>query len=256
MSNILRPPDQKDGSVKSYIMRNISKEGVSFNKERQERLFRPYNFDGTELSPFKAKKEGFHRELNEVDVEAERYIEEAKGKAKEMEDEAYKKGFSDGKKEGIEIGRKEASERIEPVLDSFKKGVEELSIYRREIYERSEGEVLELVLSVAKRVIHKEISLSRDVILSVIRAAMKSVLSQDKITLRVNPGDLEIAMASKPDLKGLVDDINNISIKGDESISRGGCIIETDHRTIDARIEQQIKEIEEILRNNVSSYRL
>jgi hypothetical protein len=57
-------------------MRNISKKGVSFNKERQERLFRPYNFDGTELSPFKGEKEGFHRELNEVDVEAERYIEE------------------------------------------------------------------------------------------------------------------------------------------------------------------------------------
>ncbi len=249
MSDILKPSKQEGCSIKSYIMRNISKKGFSFSKSRQERLFRRYDFNGTGQKPTKIKEEGFRREFNGVGVEAERYIEEAKKKVKEIEEEAYRNGFSEGEKAGIELGIEEGKKEVKFTLDSFKKGLEELSMQRREIYEKSEGELLELVMAVAMRVIHKEISLSPDVILSVIRAAMKNVLSQDKITIRVNPADLDIAVAAKPDFKDLVDDINNISFKGDESISCGGCIIETEHRTIDARIEQQIKEIEGIFRD-------
>lgn len=249
MSNILKPSGHEGGSVKSYIMRNISSKEVSLDKGPQKRLFRRCNFDGTGLKPARTGEEGFRREFNGVGVEAEKHIEEAKKKVKEIKKEAHRKGFTEGKKAGIEAGIKEGREKIEPVLDSFKKGIEGLLRYRREIYERSEGELLELVIAVARRVIHKDISLNKDVILSVMRDAMKNVLSQDRITVRVNPADLEIAVASRPDFKDRVDDINNISFKGDESISSGGCIIETDHRTIDARIEQQIKEIEGILRD-------
>ncbi len=249
MSNILKPSGHEGGSIKSYIMRNITSKRVSLNNGLQERLFRRYNFNGTGQKPTRTREEGFRREFNGVGVEAERHIEEAKKKVKEIEEEAYRKGFSEGKKAGIEAGIEEGREKVEPVLDSFKKGIEGLLRYRREIYERSEGELLKLVIAVARRVIHKELSLNRDVILSVIRDAMKNVLSQDRITIRVNPADFEIAVASRPDFKDLVDDINNISFKGDESISRGGCIIDTNHRTIDARIEQQIKEIEETLRD-------
>jgi len=49
----------------------------------------------------------------------------------------------------------------------------------------------------------------------------------------------------------ILDNIENITFEEDETISDGGCVIETDFGNIDARIERQFQVVEEAFKSEI-----
>jgi type III secretion protein L len=93
-------------------------------------------------------------------------------------------------------------------------------------------------------VIHKEIELDKNIVMYVVNDAIKKVREhEEKITIKVNPLDYEI-MVSNIDVLKEQTGLKGISVEPASSISPGGCYIETHAGEIDARIEEQIKEVE------------
>ena len=193
---------------------------------------------------------GFARDFKKdkeasVKKEAEHILEEAKIKAEQIEKEAYKKGFEEGKRKGLE----EEKKVVEPLIETVKKELLEIGRVKEEIYRSIESEMLELVLAVSKKVIHKEVTTDRDTVLNTIRAAISSVVSKEEIKIKINQEDLELAKEIKVDISSLIEGVKNITVEGDISVGRGGCIVETNYGSIDARIEQQIEAIEHALKS-------
>jgi flagellar assembly protein FliH len=85
--------------------------------------------------------------------------------------------------------------------------------------------------------------MDRDVILSVLREAVKNVLDRDRIKIRLNPRDHERVSKLAPGLIAGFEGIRSISLEPDESMSCGGAVIETAFGEIDATMEQQLDEI-------------
>lgn len=192
---------------------------------------------------------GFARDFKKdkeasVKKEAEHILEEAKVKAEKIEKEAYKKGFEEGKRNGLEEGKR----AVEPLIETVKKELLEIGRVKEEIYKSIESEMLEFIFAISKKVIHKEVTADKDTVLNTIRAAVKSAVSKEEIKIKVNPEDLELAKEIKVDIGKLNEGVKNISIEGDISVGRGGCIVETNYGSIDARIEQQIEAIEHALK--------
>jgi flagellar assembly protein FliH len=96
---------------------------------------------------------------------------------------------------------------------------------------------------VARKVIRQEVATDRDVILSVLREAVKNVLDRDRIKIRLNPVDHERMSKLTPALIAGFEGIRSISLEADEAIGLGGAVIETAFGEIDATIEQQLEEI-------------
>jgi len=92
-------------------------------------------------------------------------------------------------------------------------------------------------------VIRQEVATDRDVILSVLREAVKNVLDRDRIKIRLNPIDHERMAKLTPALIAGFEGIRSIALEADESIGLGGAVIETAFGEIDATIEQQLEEI-------------
>ncbi len=114
---------------------------------------------------------------------------------------------------------------------------------RRSILERGEARVLKLVIAVARKVIRQEVATDRDVILSVLREAVKNVLDRDRIKIRLNPVDHERISKLTPTLIAGFEGIRSIALEADEAIGLGGAVIETAFGEIDATVEQQLEEI-------------
>jgi flagellar assembly protein FliH len=180
--------------------------------------------------------------------EAEGILEEAKVKAEEIEKAAYKKGFEEGKRNGLEEGKR----AVEPLIETFKKEILEIGKIKEEIYSSIETEMLELILSISRKVIHKEVATDKDAVLNTIKTAVGSVVSKEEIKIKVNPEDLELAKEIKMDITNLVEGVKNITFEGDISVGRGGCIIETNYGSVDARIEEQMEAVEHALKSMVS----
>lgn len=175
-----------------------------------------------------------------IRVKAKKRIEIAR-------EEAYKKGFSEGKEEGIEIEKK----KLSLTLNTFTKLVEELSKLKKEILEGSEEEVLNLTISVAEKVIHQEVSTERGVILSVLKESIKNILDREEMKIRLNPKDYSYLVEVDPWIFRNFDDIKNVAFEEDEGIKQGSAIIETLFGEVDARLDQQLSEIKNGLKSKV-----
>ena len=231
-SNIIKNVDQKKPSVKPYSMRDMPLLTDSqWGKGRSA-----YS---SSLTSSDSKDKVGHL-LKEVE-ERERYVKQVAEKTDRLEKESYEKGFAQGEKAGRELGEK----RLESVIKSFNGGLEEVRRLKETLYQESEQEMLRLVLAVARRVIQKEVSTDKEIILNSIKSALKYVADQEEITIRLNPSDLECAIQHKEEN---VKAMRNVLIEGDEEIQRGDAVIKSNRGTIDCGIEKHLQMVEEKLR--------
>jgi flagellar assembly protein FliH len=152
--------------------------------------------------------------------------------------------------EGREQGRAETiaaqQKKIDQGAAALKHAVEEMVRIRQQDLDRMETETVRLALAIARKVIGHETEHGQ-VIRHVLKAAMKKVVDHRHLTVRLNPKDIDTVDGFKHD-RLLTDELGAfLRLEADELIQRGGCIIETKLGDLDARIDQQIKIIEELL---------
>lgn len=176
----------------------------------------------------------------DVEAEIEKIGKEEKQRIKIAEKDAYDRGFSKGLGEGIDREKRELSFAAE----SVEKMIGELKMLKEELLKSSEKEIIGLAFLMAEKVIHKEVSADREVILSVLRDAIRNMRDSDGVRIRLNPEDYRYITEAKPDF---LDSFGDILIEKDEKIGRGGAVIETHLGAVDARLDQQLNKIRESL---------
>ncbi len=180
--------------------------------------------------------------------QAKQVLHDSESQAEELKKAAFNQGYEEGYADGMNRGLEEAKNSVRGIVDVFEQGIDDLSGLRKEVYHKSEGEIIELVLMIARKVIHAEILINREVILNVIKAAISNVLQKEKMVIRINPEDFDFAVSCKPDLQAYVEDLKNVVMEKDDTIERGGCIVITEAGKVEAQIDQSFTEVEEILR--------
>jgi len=156
------------------------------------------------------------------------------------EEEAYRRGVSDG----IKAGRLEILKEIEGELGLIRSLIEGIQRSREEIYERIETEVVEMALAIARKVIYRVTEQDREIAVSIAREAIKRASEREMLKIKINPADYEVLNKRRTELLQCMDGIKSILFEVDESIQPGGCLIETNRGDIDARIDSQIKAVE------------
>ena len=125
--------------------------------------------------------------------------------------------------------------------------IKELTGFRKENYDKVEREMVEMIISLAKKVIHFEFSMRENAVQDMIRLAVESVLDKESMVIKINPTDKKYAENFSPELHRLFDEIKNVNFESHPGIERGGCIIETNFGVVDASIEKLEEQIDQIL---------
>jgi flagellar assembly protein FliH len=155
------------------------------------------------------------------------------------EQEFYEKGLSDGIRKGRDLEKRETLQ----TMQAMSKIVKEMSALKKSTLENLEGEILQLALAVAEKVVHLEVSTNREVIRGVLREALRNISDRENMKIRVHPQDFRFMMEVKSDFLQSFDGVRNVTFAEDDSIQRGGAIIETACGEVDARLDQQCNEI-------------
>jgi flagellar assembly protein FliH len=153
-----------------------------------------------------------------------------------IEREAHQRGFSEGKN----IGQQQAKAELQPVLDQLGKSLATLSSLRSRVRSEAEGDLLKLAISIARRVLHRELTLEPESIEGLIRVALEKLHSRELCRIRVHP-DQESA------IRNALERFSNsqkVELVADSSMQCGDVIFETAHGNLDASIESQLREIE------------
>lgn len=168
---------------------------------------------------------------NEVAERIRKDAEKVLEDAKRGHDEAIKKGFASGEAKG---------------LSSVTEKLLALKELKENFYAGAEPEVIKLVMEIAEKVIGSLALKNDEMIRNIVHMALEKALG-DRITVRVNPADHKNIMKEDSSLRDVLDRTKRLTFREDDSISKGGCIVETEVGTIDAQLETQLQAIRKAL---------
>ena len=174
-------------------------------------------------------------------------LSKAKRQATYIKDHAQKQGHDEGYAEGFKKGEDAAREEFKPFLETIEGLVLDLTGFRKDMYDKVEREMVEMVIRLAKKVIHFEFSTRDDAVQEMIRLAVQSVLDRESMVIKINPTDKGYAESFRPELHNLFGDIKNITFEGHSGVERGGCVVETNFGVVDARIDNLEEQMDRIL---------
>lgn len=152
---------------------------------------------------------------------------------------SYQKGYEEG-------SQKERKKVVE-IMAILEKIVKDLQVKKEAMLNEMKGKIVEIAIATAKKIIKKEIEEDSETIVRVVREALTRIKQAQKITIKVNPQDWMKLKEVQPELLSSSLREGSVYIEKDEAITAGGSLLETDKGIIDARIEQQIDEVNKAL---------
>ena len=169
---------------------------------------------------------------------------EKAGVLEEARREGFEKGLAAGRAEAAKEEQSRLAERsaaLTSVLEGVIKVVEE---QRGALIAAAERDLVKLAVAMAGKIVRAELASSRRISVASARRAIELAASRQRLCLMLHPGDLAQVEAVLPDLKRSFPDLAHVDLKGNESISPGGCVAVAETGAVDAQIETQLAQIE------------
>src|SRR5262245_12586247 len=160
-----------------------------------------------------------------------------------IERDAFAKGYAQGERAGLDA----AAARADAMLRRLAQTIEELGDLRNEMIHRTERQAVQLVLAIAERIVQRELTLDRTLLLGMARVALDRLGAYGSATIRLNPDDYH-AIAAKPSIDGAA-----VEVLADSSVPRGGCHVQSDFGFMDVSPESQFRELARALLSDDAS---
>jgi flagellar assembly protein FliH len=151
-----------------------------------------------------------------------------------LEREAFAKGFDHGERSGLAA----ANERGAAMLQRLTRTLEDLTSLRSEMIRATERQMVQLALAVARRIVHREVSLDADLLIAMARVALDRLGDSASITVRLHPDEYQATGAGQSPVLGA-----HVKVVADASVGRGGCRIESDFGMLEPGVDAQIQEL-------------
>jgi flagellar assembly protein FliH len=152
-------------------------------------------------------------------------------------------GFTDGVLEG----QRQAHEDFGTCARTFQTACDQLTHLHETILQNNLSEMHTLVMLIAEKIIRHSIDEQKETILATVEETIRMAVKSEEFQIRINPDDLEIIKQRKQEILDSISGLDNIAIKADATIERGGCLLESANCTVDATIASQLKVIDEAL---------
>ena len=161
--------------------------------------------------------------------------------ATHVSDEQVSRIASEARAEGVREGESRARTLTNDELDRERKRVADtLAQFENEriqYYSKVESELVQLALSIAAKILHREAQVDRMLLASLVRIALQKLQQSTNIILKVPVG--ETATWQK-----YFQDISGLQVFEDELLQASDCILETDVGSAHLGVDAQLKEIE------------
>jgi flagellar assembly protein FliH len=154
------------------------------------------------------------------------------------EQRAYEKGLAEGEARARASIEKLHAEGRSQITEAMRQFTSQRDTY----FEKVESEVVQLALSIARKILHRESQIDPLLLTGVVRVALEGLDRETQVRLRTNPEEVRFWK----DYFVRTQDIRPVpELVGDASLGFGYCTIETDLGSTVISFETQLKEIEQ-----------
>lgn len=166
---------------------------------------------------------------------------------KTAEQQAYQLGYAEAKEQTL-IEEKSRRQPVESLLEASRQALKE---HMQTMQGHVETDVVECAVALAGDIVRHEINSRPAHSTRIMRNALHMAKGQACTKIKTHPVDGDTARQLLHEEIQDADAVDKIELVADKSIDPGGCLIETDFGTIDARIEQQLLAVESHLKGQI-----
>lgn len=116
------------------------------------------------------------------------------------------------------------------------------------LHQTVEEEVVSLAFHIATKVLHERADQVKEQVVEQAKTALSVLKESGRVTIVVHPVDAATLEAVREELSQIGDLTLSLHIEPDITLSRGGCIVQTANRVVDASLDTQLTRLGEALR--------
>jgi flagellar assembly protein FliH len=166
-----------------------------------------------------------------------------RAEAEQIRAQAWAAGEAEGRAAGMAAAREDA----QPSVAAMAAALESIEQLRAQILAELEQDAVEMALRLAEQILAGVLDVQPERVVDVGRNALRHLTERRRVTLVVNPGDLELVSECVDQLQTELGGIEHLGVQSDRRISRGGAIARTDSGDIDAGIDTQLARAREVV---------
>lgn len=161
--------------------------------------------------------------------------------------EARSTGYAQGYQEGLNKAESDIKLQYASMIDEARQVLQQAYAARNEIIQEAEPFLVDLSCSIARKIVHQQLSDSQDRVVELIKKALSRKKEKGTVVLCVSPEQFSYIQDASEELALAVDSQADLQVLPDASVKDHGCVIRTSFGSIDARIETQLSEIKTAL---------
>jgi flagellar assembly protein FliH len=158
----------------------------------------------------------------------------AVGRAPEYANDPVRAAYTQGFEEGRAAGQRKMQAQVEGMHAQVARSVEELSGLRQRFRHEAEEDVVALSLAIARRILHRELTVAPDAILGLVKAAFDKMEAREVHRVRVSREDAAM-VGQYLEKMGLP---RRVEVIADSGLPRGAVILDSSRGLLDASVER------------------
>ncbi|MGE5453678.1 MAG: FliH/SctL family protein [Methylocystaceae bacterium] len=180
--------------------------------------------------------------------EAQIIMADAKQEAEKMKTVALDQGH----REGLQIAFRETEEQRKKARNESEQLISSAAKEKIAIVRSAEPDIVQLALSVAEKILVREVKTDPSIILDIVREALKLAGEANNVRVMVNPDDADTVKYFVPQLIEPDQNLGDVVVESDRRIELGGCLVETEKGIVDARLQTRRINVEDAVREVVN----
>lgn len=151
-------------------------------------------------------------------------------------EQGLEQGIEEGKSQGFELAKPDISKRVD-MLEQLISAYSNPLMQQQESIEKS---LLHLALTLARKIVHCEITQNTQPIIKAVSEGIRVVGGQQPVVIKLNPVDLEVIQELYNDEQ---QNKVNLTLEADPGITIGDCLLETSSSSVLFNIEERINQV-------------
>jgi flagellar assembly protein FliH len=180
---------------------------------------------------------------------AARALAEARAEAEQIREQARAQGHA----EGLAAGHADGLAEISSAVGALGEALAGVSSLRDEVAEAVERDAIELALALAEKVLAASLQARPELVVEVVQGALRRLGDRRRITVLVNPGDLQTVKDALGDLQTQANGIELADLQSDQRVGVGGAIVRSAEGELDASVETQLERAREVVMAELAS---
>ena len=180
---------------------------------------------------------------------AARVLAKAMADAERIRETARAEGLQEGRSAGHAQGAVEIAAGS-AALAAAVAGIEAL---RAETVQAIESDAIDLSLRLAGKILAGAQQAQPELVVDVVQGALRRIVDRRRITVMVNPSDLEVVKAAIGELTAQGSGVETCDLQADERVGLGSAVVRTSEGEVDASVHTQLERAREVVELSMQS---